>query len=310
MAAPPGENVNFRTMNKLRRTRIARISLIQNLQDLFLIAIGVMLAAVGLKGFLLPNEFLDGGVTGISLLVSRLTGWNISVLLIIINMPFILLAYRQLSISFTLKALAAIVGLAASLVFIEIPAITSDKLLIAIFGGFFLGAGIGMSVRGGAVLDGTEVLALYINRKTVLSVGEVIMYFNVLIFSVAAILVNVETALYAMLTYLCASKTVDYVIQGFEEYIAITVISPESELIRKTLTLKLKKGVTVFKGKSGYGKRGQSDDVDIIYTVVTRLEVHKIVDEIEKIDESAFVVQHNINDTKGGMIKRRATHAP
>ncbi|SFN78777.1 Uncharacterized membrane-anchored protein YitT, contains DUF161 and DUF2179 domains [Chitinophaga sp. YR627] len=295
-------------MSQTRKTR-ARISYIQNVQDIVLIGIGVLLAAVGLKGFLLPNGFLDGGVTGISLLISRLTGWSISILLIVINIPFILLAYKQLSVAFTIRALCAILGLAAALVFINMPTITSDKLLIAIFGGFFLGAGIGMSVRGGAVLDGTEVLALYINRKTVLSMGEVIMYFNIVIFSIAAVLINVETALYAMLTYLSASKTVDFIIQGFEEYIALTIISNESELIRKTLTLSLRKGVTVFKGQSGFGKRGSVDrDIDIIYTVVTRLEVHKIIDEIEKIDEKAFIVQHNINDTKGGMIKRRATH--
>lgn len=296
-------------MTSSRRARIARLNLIQNAQDVVLIAIGVLLAALGLKAFLLPNGFLDGGVTGISLLVNRLTGWSISVLLVVINLPFILLAYRQLSRGFTLKTIAAIVGLASCLVFIEVPVITHDKLLIAIFGGFFLGAGIGMSIRGGAVLDGTEVLALFINRKTVLSVGEVIMYFNVVIFGVAAILINVETALYAMLTYLSASKTVDFAISGFEEYIALTVISDKSDLIRKTLTLKLKKGVTVFKGKSGYGKRGEiNNDIEIVYTVVTRLEVHKIIDEIEKIDEKAFIVQHNINDTRGGMIKRRATH--
>lgn len=291
-----------------RKSR-ARIGLIQNIQDIVLIGVGILLAAIGLKGFLLPNEFLDGGVTGISLLISRLTGWSISVLLIVINIPFILLAYRQLSLIFTIKALCAILGLAAALVFIQIPTITSDKLLIAIFGGFFLGAGIGLSVRGGAVLDGTEVLALYINRKTVLSMGEVIMYFNIVIFCFAAVLINIETALYAMLTYMAASKTIDYIIQGFEEYIALTIISKESDLIKKTLTLTLRKGVTVFKGQSGYSKQGSVDnEINIIYTVVTRLEVHKIIDEIEKIDERAFIVQHNINDTKGGMIKRRATH--
>jgi uncharacterized membrane-anchored protein YitT (DUF2179 family) len=296
-------------MTSSRRARLARLNLIHNTQDVVLIIIGVLLAAVGLKGFLLPNGFLDGGVTGISLLINRLTGISISLLLIVINIPFILLAYRQLSLTFTIKALSAIVGLATALVFIKMPVITNDKLLIAIFGGFFLGAGIGMSVRGGAVLDGTEVLALYINRKTVLTMGEVIMYFNVLIFGVAAMLINIETAMYAMLTYLSASKTVDFIIQGFEEYIALTIISPESELIRKTLTLKLHKGVTVFKGKSGFGKRGHmEEEIDIVYTVVTRLEVHKIIDEIEKIDGKAFIVQHNINDTKGGMIKRRATH--
>lgn len=291
-----------------RRARIARLTLIQGAQDITLITIGVLLAAIGLKAFLLPNGFLDGGVTGISLLTNRLTNLSISVLIVLINTPFILLAYRQLSKAFTIKTIAAIVGLAICVALLEVPTITHDKLLIAIFGGFFLGAGIGMSIRGGAVLDGTEVLALYINRKTVLTVGEVIMYFNVVIFSVAAVLINVETALYALLTYLSASKTVDFVIQGFEEYIALTVISGESELVRKTLTLKLKKGVTVFKGKSGYGKRGEVDnEIDIIYTVVTRLEVHRIIDEIEKIDEKAFIVQHNINDTRGGMIKRRAT---
>ncbi|QEH40166.1 YitT family protein [Chitinophaga sp. XS-30] len=291
-----------------RRARIARLALIQGVQDIVLITIGVLLAAVGLKAFLLPNGFLDGGVTGISLLVNQLTGVSISILLVTINIPFIMLAYRQLSKAFTIKTIAAIVGLAICLALIKVPAITHDKLLIALFGGFFLGAGIGMSIRGGAVLDGTEVLALYINRKTVMTVGEVIMYFNVVIFSVAAVLINVETAMYALLTYLAASKTVDFVIQGFEEYIALTVVSRESELVRKTLTLKLRKGVTVFKGKSGFGKRGESDqEIDIIYAVVTRLEVHRIIDEIEKIDEKAFIVQHNINDTRGGMIKRRAT---
>ncbi|WP_341834088.1 YitT family protein [Chitinophaga pollutisoli] len=294
-------------MTHPRRARLARLNIIQNAQDAVLIAIGVLLAALGLKAFLLPNGFLDGGVTGISLLVNRLSGWSISVLIIIINAPFILLAYKQLSRLFTLKTIAAIVGLAFALALIKVPVITQDKLLIAIFGGFFLGTGIGMSIRGGAVLDGTEVLALWISRKTVLSIGEVIMYFNVLIFGVASVLINMETALYAMLTYFSASKTVDFVIQGFEEYIALTVISPQAELIRKTLTLKLKKGVTVFKGKSGYGKRGEVDnEIEIIYTVVTRLEVHKVIDEIEKIDEKAFIVQHNINDTRGGMIKRRA----
>lgn len=292
-----------------RRARAGRLNLIQNSQDVALIAIGVLLASIGLRGFLLPNGFLDGGVTGISLLVNRLTGWSFSVLLILINAPFILLAFKQLSKAFTIKTVAAIIGLAICLVIIKVPTFTHDKLLIAIFGGFFLGAGIGMSIRGGAVLDGTEVLALYINRKTVLSVGEVIMYFNVLLFGVAAVLINVETAMYAMLTYFAASKTVDFVIQGFEEYIALTIISEKSELIRKTLTLKLKKGVTVFKGKSGFGKRGQkNEEIDIVYTVVTRLEVHNIIDEIERIDEKAFIVQHNINDTRGGMIKKRATH--
>lgn len=292
-----------------RKFRFYRLAIKNGLRDTLLIGAGVLLAAFGLRSFLLPNHFLDGGVTGISLLVNILSEINISVLLVLLNAPFILLGWQQLSLSFAVKTSLAILCLALFLAVINFPVITSDKLLVALFGGFFLGAGIGLSIRGGSVLDGTEILALYISRQINLSVGEIILYFNILIFGVAAMLINVETALYAILTYLAASKTVDFFIHGFEEYIALTVISVHSELIRKTLTITLGKGVTVFKGKSGYGKRGNVDgERDIIYTVVTRLEVQKVINEIMKIDEAAFIVQTNINDTRGGMIKRRPLH--
>lgn len=278
-------------------------------KDALLIIVGVLSASFGLEGFLLPNDFLDGGVTGISLLINLLTDINLPILIIIVNLPFIWLAYTQVSKVFAVKTLIAIALLALSLTFIPFPIITTDKLLIAVFGGFFLGAGIGLSIRGGCVLDGTEVLALFISRKTILSVGDVIIIINVIIFSAAAILINIETAMYAMLTYLGASKTIDFLIHGLEEFTGVTIISEHSEAIRKVIIEKLGRGVTIFNGKRGFGKKGQlNDDLDIIYTVVTRLEIQKLTDEIANIDKSAFIIQQTINDVKGGMIKKLPLH--
>ncbi|MET3129504.1 uncharacterized membrane-anchored protein YitT (DUF2179 family) [Arcicella rosea] len=278
-------------------------------KDALLVIVGVLSASFGLKGFLLPNDFLDGGVTGISLLINILTDINLPVLIIIVNLPFIWLAYTQVSKVFAIKTLIAIGLLALSLTFISFPIVTTDKLLIAVFGGFFLGAGIGLSIRGGCVLDGTEVLALFISRKTVLSVGDVIIVINVIIFSAAAILINIETAMYAMLTYLGASKTIDFLIHGLEEFTGVTIITEHSEAVRKVIIEKLGRGVTIFNGKRGFGKRGQlNEDLEIIYTVVTRLEIQKLTDEIENIDKSAFIIQQSINDVKGGMIKKLPLH--
>lgn len=281
----------------------------QSVKNVSLIALGVLLAGIGLKGFLLPNSFLDGGVMGMSLLINITTDIPLPFLIVIVNLPFIFLAYSQVSKFFAIKTLLGIVGLAICIAFIEIPLVTSDKLLIAIFGGFFLGAGIGMSIRGGGVLDGTEVLALYISRKTVLSVGDVIIIINVLIFAVAAFLINIETALYAMLTYLSASKTIDFLIHGIEEYTGVTIISEKSEEIRVMIIEQLGRGVTIFKAKRGFGKRGRKDeDLDVVYTVLTRLEIQKLTNEIENIDPTAFVVQQSLNDVKGGMIKKLPLH--
>jgi uncharacterized membrane-anchored protein YitT (DUF2179 family) len=297
------------TQATLQKSLQSNNLLLQYGKDTLLIIIGVLSASFGLKGFLLPNDFLDGGVTGISLLINILTDINLPILIIIVNLPFIWLAYTQVSKMFALKTLLAIGLLALSLTFISFPIVTTDKLLIAVFGGFFLGAGIGLSIRGGCVLDGTEVLALFISRKTVLTVGDVIIVINVIIFSAAAILINIETAMYAMLTYLGASKTIDFLIHGLEEFTGVTIISEHSEEIRKVIIEKLGRGVTIFKGKRGFGKRGQiNDDLEIIYTVVTRLEIQKLKDEIENIDKSAFIIQQTINDVKGGMIKKLPLH--
>lgn len=276
---------------------------------ILLISLGVLLAAFGLKGFLVPNHFIDGGITGISLLTAQLTGVHVSVWLLMFNIPFIYMGLKQINKSFAINTAMAILALALVIYFIDFPVITNDKLLISIFGGFFLGSGIGLAIRGGGVIDGTEILAVYINRRSVLSIGDIILLINVVIFLAAAFILGIETALYSILTYLSASKTVDFIIQGIEEYTGVTIISNKSKLIREAITENLGRAVTIYKGESGLtDSQFKSKDIDIIFTVVTRLELSKLKSEIERIDHKAFIVMNPINDTKGGMLKKRLLH--
>jgi uncharacterized membrane-anchored protein YitT (DUF2179 family) len=272
----------------------------------FAILLGVFSAAFGLKSFLLPNNFIDGGITGVSLLISAVSGWQVSILIVVLNIPFIILGYRQIGINFVVKMTLGILCLAVCVATITFPALTADKLLVAVFGGFFLGAGIGLTMRGGGVIDGTEVMAIYSSRGTGLTIGDVILIVNVIIFSFAAWLLSLETALYSILTYLSASKTVDFILEGIEEYTGVTIISAHNEEIRVMITEKLGRGVTVYKGSRGFGKTGEKKgEIDILYSVITRLEVARMNTEIEKIDPGAFVIMNSIKDTRGGMIKKR-----
>lgn len=274
--------------------------------DMLMVVCGIFSAGLGLKGFLLPNDFIDGGVTGISLLVAQLTNIGLPVLIVLFNIPFVIMGYFQMGRNFAIKTTLAIIGLALCLYFINFNIVTSDKLLISVFGGFFLGMGIGLSVRGGCVIDGTEILALYLSKKTPVSIGGVILIINIIIFSFAAFLLGVEPALYSLLTYLAASRTVDFIVHGIEEYTGVTIISSKSEEIRKMITEKLGRGVTVYKGKGGYRQKGEDEkEIDVIFTVVTNLEMPRLKSEIQKIDSKAFMVMNTVNDTRGGTIKKR-----
>ncbi len=289
-----------------KRAYKARVMTRNLFRELLFLLIGMLAAGFGLRGFLLPTDFVDGGATGISLLLNRTTGTSLPLLLVAVNLPFIVMAYIQLGADFMWKTLFAILGLAAAVALVPYPVITTDKLLVAVFGGFFLGMGIGMAVRGGGVLDGTEVLAIYVSRRTSMTIGDVILLINLLIFSAAAWLLGIETALYSVLTYLAASKTVDFIIEGIEEYTGVTIITPKNKEVAEMIVERIGRGITMYKGTRGYGKRGHNvTDMEIIFTVVTRLEVSRLQTEIEAIDPNAFVVMHSIKDTKGGMIKRR-----
>jgi uncharacterized membrane-anchored protein YitT (DUF2179 family) len=269
---------------------------------LVLIIVGIFSAGLGLKGFLLSSHFIDGGVTGVSMLLANVMGWPLSILILVINLPFILLAYRQIGFLFAVKSMLAIAGLSACLAFVRYPDVTPDKLLTAVFGGFFIGAGIGLAIRGGAVLDGTEIAALLISKSShLLKVGDVILLLNIVIFSTAAFFLGIESALYSVLTYFAASKTVDFLIHGVEEYTAVIIISEQSELIRNAIIRDLRRGVTIYKGRGGLS----GSDQDILYCVVTRLEIGRVKGLVKEFDSEAFIVVHSLADAQGGVIKRK-----
>lgn len=275
------------------------------IKEVLLIVAGVTSACFGLKSFLMPSHFIDGGVTGISLLISTLTGFKLSYLIVIINIPFVILGYRQIGKGFAIKTAVAIAALSVALIVLPFQPITHDKLLIAFFGGLFLGGGIGLAMRGGCVIDGTEVLALYISKNSILTVGNIILILNIIIFAFAAYFLNIETALYAILTYLSASSTIDFIVNGIEQYTGVTIISEHQDAIKAFIINEMKRGVTIYKGEGGYGDK---KDIDIIFTVVTKLEMSKLQTAIRQIDADAFVIQQQIADLKGGVVKRHALH--
>lgn len=275
------------------------------LKDGTLIVLGVLSAAFGLEGFLIPGGFIDGGATGVALMLERLSPLPLPAALLLVNAPFIYLAHRYIGKGLALRALAGILALVLATSLLHFPEVTNDKLLVAAFGGFFLGAGIGLALRGGGVLDGTEVLAIVVSRKVRTSLGDVVLVINVLIFGVAAWLLGVDTALYSMITYVAAARTVDYIVEGIEEYTGITIISPKHEQIRAMITDEMGRGLTVYRGQRGFNQRGEPADADILYCVITRLEIAKFTEEVEKIDPTAFVVMTPVRDTSGGLVKAR-----
>ncbi len=279
--------------------------MIQEIKNAALILLGVFAAGMGLKGFLFSSNFIDGGVTGISMLLAKVTTLPLSIWLPLVNAPFIVIAYRHLGRSFAIRSTLAISGLAVVLAFVPFPDVTHDLVLTAVFGGLFIGAGIGLAIRGGAVLDGTEIAALLISKRVhVLRVGDVILGFNVVLFLAALSLLGVEQALYSILTYVAAARTLNFVIYGFEEYTAVTIISSASALIREKITGHLGRGVTVFRG---FGSM-HGEDKEILYCVVTRLEVGEVKKIANELDERAFITIHPLASVEGGVTKRAIHH--
>lgn len=270
-----------------------------------LIAAGILSAGLGLHGFLLPSNLIDGGVTGISMLLAKVIGWPLAILIPLVNLPFILVGYRHMGLAFAVRSALAIAGLAFALAFIHFPIVTNDRVLDAVFGGFFLGAGIGLSMRGSAVLDGTEIAALLISRHSAMvKVGDVVLAFNVVLFIVAMAVLGVESALYSILTYMAAARTLDFIIHGIEEYVAITIMSNQSDFVRRRITGELSRGVTVYRARGGHS----GDEREILYCVVTRLEIGRVKTIIREVDKHAFVVIHPLADVQGGTVRKSALH--
>lgn len=279
-----------------------------HVQDTIYTVLGIIVAGFGLKSFLVPNQFLDGGLTGISLLIHEFWHVNLGVLIVALNIPFIIMGGYQINRKYAYKTLACVIGLALCLTFFPYPVITSDKLLVSIFGGFFLGIGIGLAMRGGCALDGIEVLALYTLKRSSFSITEIILAINTIIFLIAAIYLGLPTALYSMLTYYTAGRTIDYVIEGLEEYTGVTIISGKSEEIKEALVMELGRGITVYKGERGFMKDSFdiSQNCDIVFTIATRLEVRRIKNLVHEVDGKAFMFTNSIKEAAGGVLKQRA----
>ena len=271
------------------------------LSEIFQIAIGILLASIGLKMFLLPNGFLDGGATGIAILLSELFDFDISFFLLIVSIPFLILAWFSLSKRIFIKSVLSIISLAIIIHFENFEAITEDKLLIAIFGGLFLGAGIGLTIKNGAVLDGSEILGIYINNRLGISLGKVILLFNAILFGATAILLSLEIAMYSILTFIVTAKIIDLMIEGFEDYVGLMIVSNEIDEINKELIRVVGAGTTLYEGSGGYGKTGARPKKEIIHTVINRIDIKLTYNLIDSIDKNAFIIEFDVNNIKGGI---------
>ncbi|MEZ4938824.1 MAG: YitT family protein [Crocinitomicaceae bacterium] len=271
------------------------------------ISIAIVLSSIGLKAFLLPNGFLDGGVTGIAILLSQLIQIDISIILTAVSIPFFIVGWFTISRRVLIKSIISVLILAAAIHFEHFEAITEDKLLISVFGGLFLGAGIGLAIKNGAVLDGSEILGVYINEKTGLSIGTIFLWFNVVLFALAGLLFPLETAMYSVLTYLVTAKTIDLVLKGFEDYIGLMIVSAKSDEMQKQLLEKVGQGLTIYQGKKGYGSQGVQSNFDIIHTVINRIDSKKAYKTVQKVDQNAFVIEFDVNNVKGGVLRKYLT---
>ena len=271
--------------------------------EYFQIFVGIVLTSLGLKAFLLPNGFLDGGVTGIALLVRTQVDINMSYLLIIFSIPLLILGYFTVSKRIVLKSVVSILGVALFIHFENFQTITNDKLLISIFGGLLVGSGIGIAIRNGSVLDGSEILGVYLNDKFGVSIGKIVLIFNIILFTITAFIISTEIALYSILTYIVAAKVTDTVIEGFEDFIGVTIVSKKYDKIKIAILEELGTGLTVYKGSSGFGSKGEAEDFDIIHSIINRIDIKKMYRLIKEIDTEAFIVEFDVNSVKGGVLR-------
>ncbi len=254
--------------------------------------------------FLLPNGFLDGGATGIAILVSKIFDCDISLILPIISVPFFIIGYFTLDKWIITKSLLSVCCLALFIHFENFQPITEDKLIIAVFGGLLLGVGIGLAIRNGSVLDGAEILGIYINQKFGFSIGAILLAFNIVIFSITAVILTPEIAMYSILTYIVTGKAVDFTIQGFENYIGLIIISNKSQDMQRLFLEHIGNGITVYQGLKGFGKRGVSDNKEIIHLIINRIDLRRIHKLIDSIDNEAFVTEFDVNNVRGGKLRR------
>ncbi len=294
-------------MTRKRKHDFINWNIVTNPKNLLQIFVGSSMAVFAMKGFMIPNRFLDGGITGISILLHEISHFNITIFIFVFNLPFIYLGYKKIGKTFAVQTSLAVILLSIGLLFVHLQPFTTDKLLIAIFGGILIGTGVGLVIRSGGVLDGAEVIAVFTRRKIGISNSEVIMIFNTFIFAGAAFHFGLETAMYSLITYFAATRATNYIVDGIEQYTAVNIISSQQEKVKDLLVNELGKGITVYKGERGYlpGSFDIKTDCEIIVTIVTRLEIHQIEESILGIDPKAFVYIQNINEATGGILKAK-----
>lgn len=273
------------------------------------LALAVFLASLGLKAFLLPNGFLDGGVTGISILLSKITGIEISIILPTVSIPFFVIGWFTISRKTVIRSIISVLVLSLIIHFENFQSITDDKLLISIFGGLFLGAGIGLAIKNGSVLDGSEILGIFLNEKTGISIGLIIFWFNVVLFLLASLLFSIEVAMYSVLTYIITAKTIDLILEGFEDYVGLMIVTEKSKEMQIALLKHIGQGLTIYNGSKGYGSQGEMQDLKIIHTVVNRIDTKKAYRILHEVDTDAFVIEFDVNRVSGGVLRKYLTRS-
>ncbi|KAA0546983.1 YitT family protein [Bacillus sp. BGMRC 2118] len=281
------------------------LSKIKIIQRTITITIGALLMAVGLEIFLVPNQVVDGGVTGISIMLSHITGIKLGIFLLLLNLPFVYLGYKQFGKTFAISTIYGIIMLALFTMFFHpIPPFTDDILLATIFGGIFLGMGVGLVIRNGGALDGTEVLSIVISKKVPFSVGEIVMFINLFILSSAGFVYSWDRAMYSILAYVVAAKAIDIVITGMEESKSVWIISDVATELGDAINHRLGRGVTYLNGEGAYS----GEDKKVIFCIITRLEESKLNTIVDEIDPNAFLAIADIAEVRGGRFKKRAIH--
>lgn len=275
--------------------------------EFFQLACAIVLASIGLNVFLLPNGFLDGGVTGIAILLSKITPVEISLILPLISIPFFVLGWFTVSRRILIKSIVSVLALALIIHYENLDPVTNDKLLIAIFGGLFLGAGIGLAIKNGSVLDGSEILGIFLNDKTGYSIGLIILWFNIVLFLLTGLIFSIEIAMYSVLTYLVTAKTIDLILEGFEDYLGLMIVTSRSKEMQDELLARVGQGMTIYQGVKGYGSKGENKNLEIIHIVINRIDSKKTYRTVNAVDEEAFVIEFDVNTVKGGVLRKYLT---
>jgi uncharacterized membrane-anchored protein YitT (DUF2179 family) len=287
-------------MTPKKKNTITRI-----IKKYFFLTVGAALASVGLEIFMVPNNIIDGGIVGISIISSNLTKLPLGAFIFVLNLPFLFIGYKQIGKTFVISTLFSVTILSIGVTVLHpIPGLTHDVLLAAVFGGIILGIGVGLIIRYGGSLDGTEIVAIILDKRTGFSIGEIVMFFNIFILSSAGLFFGWDKAMYSLLAYFIAFKVIDITVEGLDESKAVMIVSEKPEQIAEMLMARLGRGVTFLDGKGGYTGETKS----VLYSVITRLEIAKLKSIVDEIDENAFITISDVHEVMGGRFKKRAIH--